>query len=248
MTTTYKGFANSDFSQFLQFVGNYRKPTLEWVDNQTIQVVGTAEKPIYFVIGGKIRSVQKTLTMKRTVSGIGGIAQSENKLTAFYIYAVLDNGQVGLIGDLRPPTSGVRGYGAWTYLGSVFVDFTKDVMYQFKYSDGFIMYGNELEVEAHTGTAVTAYTLSYMSSVAEMAYGWLEADGATVNKVSKAMGLEEGGNNDMAQSVSVANIAVYQFGWIPIFTANTIYLKADDAANTARFGLMGWKENINAFP
>ena len=84
---------------------------------------------------------------------------------------------------------------------------------------------------------------------ADKAYGNLRITGSVVGNVARVAG----GNGPatagaLMQVLIVSGQDNYSYGYIPIFTSQTVYLKTDNSSNTARFRLQGWVEDATRWP
>jgi hypothetical protein len=215
-----------------------------------ITVPATTAIPALFVIDGELFEITSDLACDLSASGVGGLdtgAVAAN--TPYYLYGVRDSGTVGIIASASDPGTGPSGYTEWTYIGAVATREAAADMRPFTAVGGFLVSDDEIESQSHTGgTTWSSETFASMPTTTLMAYGRLLGTGGN-NALVRASGAPTAGSstsdNALLQGVltSGATEDNINFGYIPIYTANTILLRTNNSGNTVSFNLHGWVED-----
>ena len=214
----------------------------------TITVPGSASLPSWFVIDGEPFEIYTNLTCDLSGSGAGGLdtgAIAAN--TPYYLYGVRNSGSVSIIASASDPGTGPTGYTVWTYLGAVATDSGGATFNSFNSVGGVCIFDKKIEGYSHTGdTTSTPQVYSGMPVTSRIVYGTAEIDGPTAGGFGKASGVLNG--DGVYQQLGTANADIWNSGWLPIFTSQTIYLQTNVAANTVAFNMSGWQEDPTEYP
>lgn len=217
----------------------------------TVTVPGSAAAPACVIINGNVYANVSNETCDLSTAGRGGLdtgAIAAN--TPYYLYAVPNIAGDGfdLVASVTAPTTGPTGFTAWTYIGSFCTELNSAAIEPFQASGGVLLHDDDIEYTAHTGdTTTTAKTYASMPTTVTAAYGFTSHNGAGAVESSLAVsGTSAGGDNILVRS-QVLNVSNYSYGWVPVFTAQTLWLTLSDAATLGRFYLCGWREDPGAY-
>lgn len=220
-------------------------------DNTQIILDADATNPAYFSIGSNLYESTADLTLDMDTAGVGGLRTGLTKTadTLYYLYAVFNEGAVSLIADTNGPATGVSGYSEWNYLGS-FCSVASGNLDSFQFRDGIYMasINNANHEVSQAGTTITAKTLK-VSAIAKWVYGRLNFSTA-INAATDEIGLSTDSAAVLgrlrAGTTTVANSPL-GFAWVPIITAQTIYMNTSNAGTTGVFRSLGWIEEPMEF-
>lgn len=237
-----------------QILGSrYMKPAYECrAEGKIVVVPGSAAIPSIVYIGGEVRAatVDKFCSVAQTGTNgldIGTVAAG----TAYYLYAVPgDAGTFDLVISAQPPANGPVGYEKWSYVGGLCTIQGGTTIPIFKASGGLLIGNNEIESESHTGGVVpNGEIFGCLPVTAQLAWGSVSILGGTTDSLGRVMGTNTTDANAVFQNNVVAgSVQNYAPGFVPIFTAQTIYLQLDTAGNTVDFLLLGWREDPSLYP
>lgn len=244
-----RGFVPSTVSGF-QYTGYRMKPSYEYSSAKKVIVPASATSPAYFVLGSRAFTVTATLTCNANVTGAGGLTDGTfSANTIYYLYGVLSSNQVKLLLDHRPPTVGPSGFEAWTYLGACPTYEGSAAFAPFIATSGVLMSDNEIETESHNGdTSLTTKTFESMPTTAKHGFFLIQLEGTSADSNGRIVGRSgESTNNGAIQELQVSGVENFNTGWVPMFTAQTVYVLNSSSANTLYAYLMGWREAPHEF-
>lgn len=240
-------YSASDLSYFKMKATN-QKPSYESVtDSSQVKVPASKNKPACVIIDGDVYINVEDETLDMDTSGRGGIdtgAKAAN--SAYYIYAIPALTGIGfdLVFSLSNPSTGPTGFSSWSYIGAFATDSGSAVIQPFKSGNGVYISDETFETETHTGnTSSNAETFASLPSTAKSAYIHFVLDPSAANQTGRCTGISSTTNDGIGQFGQVAGQPIRNHGWVPLFTAQTLYLQVSNAAATATANLMGWIEN-----
>lgn len=216
----------------------------------TVTIDANVTHPKYFFINGQLYEATSSLTCDLSASGVGGLdTGSVAANTPYYLYGVNNAGAIGLIASASDPNTGPTGYTYWTYIGALATKSGSAVLSNFKASNGYLHSDEPIDTANHTGdTTSTAKTLSSMPVTVDKVYIEIYSSGAeVVGTIITASGQSTNFGPIVARCL-VAGSTVSNFGFVPIFTDQTVYLRVSDATFTVNCELYGWIEDPTEWP
>lgn len=216
-------------------------------DSSQAIVPAAASTPAVVMIDGKIYANVADETLDLDTAGRGGLdtgAKAAN--TCYYVYAIpATTGRTfDVVCSVTPPTTGPTGFASWSYLGS-FSTIAASAIPNFHYLNG--VYIGNVEVQTNTLASVTRTikTYSQMSTIAKRALFQCTASGTTPGslKMSGIDNTEDG----LAVNLQVNGVSNAIWGWVQIFTSQTVWFTCNNAANTLSGELYGWEEDVTAY-
>ena len=241
--STKKGFVYTSAGE--GFLGRYIKPGYEWYRDNEIRIRASANRPAYFVIGGKATRVTGDLLCNLAASGAGGMVAgiSLTANTPYYLYAYDNNGSVALTTDERDPSEGPRNTDSWTYIGAIASKENSANLERFVSSGGEYWAATQIENYSHTGDTIsTPQVFNALPLTARAAEFRFDIDGNNVPAVAQLS--PDGVNVTLTTSqFPVGNFETRMTGKVPILTAQTVYHRVNDAADEVTTELMGWVED-----
>lgn len=231
-----------------------RKPGYRANPSDTSQVIVPASSaaPAVVVIDGKLYANTSNATLDLDTAGRNGLdTGAKAATTPYYLYAIpaASGRTFDLVCSVTAPSgAGPTGFSSWSYIGAFSTSSGVTSIDPFYSANGQYFADNEIINVNHTGTTgQTSKTLTNLPTTAKAAWGFMTINGATAATAARVMGNNVSNNNGIYQvnvSASAANAAL---GYVPIFTANTIYLQLETAGNTVNFYLLGWVEDPMEF-
>jgi len=235
-------------------IASARKPGYRSNIADTSQVIVPAATttPAVVMIEGEMFANTSNATMDLDTAGRNGLdtgAKAAN--TAYYLYAITPVSGRGfdVVTSVTNPATGPTGFSNWSYIGAFCTVEAASTIANFQASNGEIVFEDEVEDNTHTGnTSFSAETFNALPSTVKKAWMYISVTGAATDVVRAAGTNVSVSTNAIIVRQIVANSSNFGFGWVPIFTANTIYLLTDDAGNTVTGNLMGWQEDPMEYP
>lgn len=228
-----------------------RKPGYRNTDADNTQVIvpASASSPAVVIINGKLYANVANETMDVNTAGRGGIdtgAVAAN--TSYYLYAVpaVSGRGFDLVCSVTAPTgAGPTGFtSAWSYIGAFSTIEAAATIFPFKSYDGVLISEDVIEDETHTGdTTATAKTFAGLPSTVLQAYVHGSIIPSAAGQSLRVMSI----SSTTALNITVTGVVVSEShritGWIPITTAQTIYMRNSNAAASSIASLIGWRED-----
>ena len=222
------------------------RPSFRYSTSTTIKVPGAPTYPIRALLNGQIYQVEEDLYCNLSLSGPGGLRAglTVTSNTVYYFYLVLHQDKVMVMADTVAPTQGPLNVQHWTYLGAVCTPSGGSSLTPFVSSDGFCVFDNQVNVVSHTGGLTPQVkTLSNLPLTSKQAWGFIIIGGPTTNTAGRVMGTNTSNNNALYQLNINATTNNTNYGFVPIFTGQTIYLQLEASGNTVFFYYMGFRES-----
>jgi hypothetical protein len=248
---------NGDHWQFgaalswFERIATYGKPGYrnDGSDDSQVVIPGSTTTPAVVFINGKLYANTSNKTIDLDTAGRNGLdtgAKAAN--TAYYLYAIpatSGRGFDAVLSVTAPTGAGPTGFtSAWSYVGAVPTEEATATIWPFQALGGTLISDEEWEDETHTGsTSSTAFTFASLPTTARQAYVNQTCNPGTAGQSARSTGVQSTTNDGIVQNGPVASQTVRNHGWIPIFTAQTIYLSVSNSAATAGAALQGFKEN-----
>lgn len=229
-----------------------KRPAMSSVSGSTnlLRCFASTTELIRFIVDGQIYETSVSLDMNLDVAGPGGlrIGLTKAAATIYYIYAVLNNGVIALLGDTVAPTTGPTGYSVWSYLGAVSTLSGSAAFPAFRVSNGFTQFSAQVSADyTETNAAYQAKTLAipaHASHVYGMFYVSAVGAGTVIGDISASNG---GGSFLHTETNAVATGRAFSTGFVPIETSQTVYMKVQSGTGTVNFRVNGWLEDPTRF-
>lgn len=228
------------------------RPAMKSVSGSTnlLRCEASVTELIRFIIDGQIYETSVSLDMNLDVAGPGGLRVGLTKAAAtiYYIYAILDNGVVALLGDTVAPTTGPTGYSVWSYLGAVSTLAGSAAFPAFRVANGFTQFSDQVSSDyTETNAAYQAKTLAIPAHASHV-YGMLYISAVTAGTVLGNISSKNGGGSFLhAETNAVATGRAFSTGFVPIETSQTVYMKVETGTGTVNFRINGWLEDPTRF-
>lgn len=203
-----------------------------------------------FIIDGQIYETSVSLDMDLDVAGPGGlrIGLTKAAATIYYIYAVLNNGALALLGDTVAPTTGPTGYSVWSYLGSVSTLAGSAAFPAFNISNGFTQHSAPISSDQTETSATYQSKTIAIPAHATHVYGMLFISAVTAGTVlGNVSASNSGGSFLHSETNALATTRSFVTGFVPIETAQRIYMKVEAGTGTVSFRVIGWLEDPSRF-
>ena len=227
------------------------KPGFHNLSSDATQVIipGSADNPAVVVINGKLYANTSDSTMDIDTAGRDGLdTGSKAAETPYYLYAIpaLSGRGFDTVCSVTAPGTGPTGFSDWSYLGAFSTYEASTSIYPFKSDRGILIYDTAIDATSHTGdTNYTTKTITNMPTTVKKIWAHATYSGTQTGYNGEIRGQTTlvGAVVPVYLMLQVSGLYVHQNGWVPIFTAQTIYLKTGHASNTINFYFMGWQEN-----
>jgi hypothetical protein len=219
-------------------------------DNTQVKVPGSATSPACVFIDGKLYANTSDATCDVNTAGRNGLDTGTVAAnTPYYLYAIpATSGRTfDVVCSVTAPSgAGPTGFSSWSYIGSFATLSGSAVLANFQAQNGIIQFNKELEIEAINSATRTIKTFSTMPTTAIRAYFQLSYTGTQVNNSGLVSGTDVS-DDAAAITLQVSGVAVNQWNWVPILTAQTIWTHSGHASNTLASELYGWHENVMGY-
>lgn len=218
-------------------------------DNTQVTVPASSTSPAVVIIGSSLYKNVTDTSADLDTSGRNGLDEGTKAAnTPYYLYAIAAvNGEnFDLLISDNPPTTGPTGYTSYSYLGSFCTIAGAATIAEFTSENGFMLFSDEVETETHTGdTNWTSTTFASMPTTIKKAYLRLFLDPAGSDGANDTVAVSpiSGGSDILVKRGTTNDRDVYDYGWCPVLTAQTLYLRTSDADNTCDVRVFGWQEN-----
>lgn len=233
-----------------------RKPRYNSTTDQSqVDVPASAKAPAVVLINGKLYANTSGANMDLDTAGRSGLdtgAKAAN--TPYYLYAIppTSGRTFDIVASVTAPSgAGPSGFADHSYIGALATESSSTDIEAFQAANGTYMSDEEIEVETHTGTtSLTTKTFAGMPTTVLQAWIRLEEDASSSGHTGRAQGANNGGIPDVAVVTSVSagtGDDVRTHGFIPIITAQTIYIQTTDGGNLVSCFLFGWIEDPMEF-
>lgn len=228
-----------------------RKPNYDndGVDSSTFRIPASATSPACVIIDGTLYVNTSSVTVDLDTSGRNGLdtgAKAAN--TPYYVYAVpaLNGENFDAVISVTAPSTGPTGWTSWSYIGAICTKSTAASLQPFTASNGFLLHYVEVETETHNSATRTVKTFASMPTTVKKAYFQMPVTGTDLTS-AMSVSPNDAGNDNLSQVCQVSNKYIFSWGWVNIFTAQTVYLTAA-AGNTLELELYGWQEDPLEWP
>lgn len=228
-----------------------KRPALVSVSGDTslLRCYASSTEIVRFIIDGQIHETSSSLNMDLDVAGPGGlrIGLTKASATIYYIYAVLDNGSLALIGDTNTPVVGPAGYSVWSYLGSVSTIASSAAFPSFSISNGFTQFSDSVSSDyTETNATYQPKTLAIPAHASHV-YGMFFVSAVGAGTVLGNISSSSTGGNFLHCETSATTNRGFNTGFIPIETSQTLYMKVQSGTGTVSFRINGWLEDPTRF-
>ena len=243
MATDPIGYARAPVTGQMQFVGRLKRPAYYCAAHPLIKVDASTSKPVTVLLGSKLFNLTSDLRCNLNNTGASGLdAGSLAANTPYYMYIVDNSGTPALIASVRDPSNGPKGFKDRTYIGAVAMSESAATVQPFRASNGTYLADHMIEDSGSTGTAVVLKTFLSMPTTVSSAYFYVTATG---NGGSTGRVMSRGTSTEYAikctNEVTGNTSGVY--GWVPILTEKTVYLRGTNAGITTAANFQGWQED-----
>jgi hypothetical protein len=228
-----------------------------------ITVPASTTVPALFVVDGELFEIYSDLTCDLATGGAGGLDTHPGTAiainTPYYLYGIRNSDTVALIASANSPTTasadgtgnGPEGYEKWTYVGSAATRTAAANFREFEANNGFVMHGADIERQSENTTA-GAYVAKVFPSIpltANKVYmGLWAAPTAGVGAGDTTYIGGNGSNYTFLTRVQVNGTTMFDYGWVEIETAQTVYVYTTNTRTTAWLLLVGWMEDPTEYP
>ena len=219
-------------------------------DSSQVVVAASSSQPVNFLIGDTLLQATSTLTMDLDTAGAGGLRSGLSKAanTIYYLYAVNNSGSAALLADTNAPSAGPSGYTDWTYLGAFMTLPGSTAIAAFASAGGVYLASVDLGTVSHSGdTSISGQTI-IGPATAKFSLGEILVSGTAVGGSAIVTGFNDTTNMVQSSVLQVLGLENHVFHIISLASANTIYLKTNNAANTAYWRVNGWIEDPTEYP
>jgi hypothetical protein len=223
------------------------KPSYRSDPNNANNIVVPAGEtyPAYFNVGGSVYKVTSDLNCNVGVSGLGGLTSTVEDDTPYYLYAVLVNGKISLVGDKKPPTNGPSSYGDWTYVGA-FCTETGPSVVPFCSNHGIAMshpLTSGLDFTCNNATPSVAKTVVVPETATSV---YLSSRFTAINAAGDGFTCGPTGTSPLVRmrgaTATVGQLTPAQY-WCPLLTAKTVYMNVSTATtDVVTTHPIGWQE------
>lgn len=229
-----------------------RKPSYRTLAADDSQVIcpASATSPAVVIINGKLYANVANETMDLDTAGRNGLDTGTKAAnTAYYLYAIPATSGRGfdIVASTTPPTgAGPSGFtSAWSYIGAFATEETgSGTIWPFQASCGVYISDEEFEAETHTGdTNSTAKVMNSIPLTVKQLYGHVAVNPGTAGQSCRVTGVQSTTNDGIVVNGPVAGQTTRGYGFVHIFTAQTVYITVSNAAATGTWNLMGWRED-----
>jgi len=213
--------------------------------------------PACIQINGKLYVNYGNVTCNLAVNGLNGLDTGALALnTTYYMYAVPNGDQFGLVASITPPTgAGPTGFtNTWTYLGAFVTEAASANLIPFRHSAGRYLTNKAIQTVANT-TAIVPTSFNVTRCPAWVCELHLDVRffGTVINSVGRISSINDVAANNMSimnPTAGAAGINRHQ-GTIPIIDPNAgiprIWVWSSVATATTQVDLNGWTERLVNF-
>lgn len=199
--------------------------------------------------GYKSYSTTSNVVCNLSNNGINGLDTGSIAADkCYYLYAVVNGEEVGIIASLNDPSVGPVGYnyGEWMYQGSASTYSGAANFPMFVSSLGKSIYANPIKAQTHTGTTThTAYTFNGIPTTARFGYFLISVTGVA-NGGASISGSSTSGQFTMNQQIGSAAGNTIWGGpsLVSLIEVKKIYALLSNAGITMNIYLLGWQEDV----
>ena len=232
-----------------RFLGRYQKPGFKYASAKSVVVPASSSAPAYYVIAGRPYTITKDLECNLTTNGAGGLAASLTiaASTIYYLYGVLSNGQVKLVADSEPPTSGPQDFTDWTYLGA-FATTSSSVVSTFISLNGFYKSEDRIFLSSTISTTgTTSSTVTPCPSTIKYHFGFVIVGGTNAGGNGDVTSINSNGTVGLEAIQQVSGISNEYSGIFAAHGGSTIYRYVSNVNNTVKFASFGWIEDPSEY-
>lgn len=237
---------------WLERLASSRKPSYESVGSTTdIDVPASASAPAAVFINGKLYVNTSDVTCDMSASGRNGLdTGSVAADTPYYLYAIpaVSGRGFDVVASATAPTTGPTGFSSWSYIGSFASLEASTTIEDFKASSGIINFAGSINSShIQSDTTPIAETYNNMPTTVKSIWAWVAVRGSSGDGISgDASGKSGGGSGTHSlrqRTYNASDEYNYNFGWIAIFTAQTVYLETQNATTDIDCRILGWRED-----
>jgi hypothetical protein len=229
-------------------IASSRKPGFRSNTADTSQTIvdASATAPACVWIDGKLYANTSPVTLDLDTAGRNGLdTGSKAANTPYYKYAIpaVSGRTFDVVCSVTAPTTGPTGFTGWSYIGAFATPSASTALQNFRSVGGRFQANREIATASDPGTTgATSWAITNCPVTAKYGLFQLTLTGTGAGETG-SLSATNSTEDACAAVLQVNSVATYWWGWCPILTAQTVWLRVSTTTLTFTPEFYGWIED-----